>query len=134
MLIQCAKSCYRAQQAAAASAAEVAAVDSFFSLSAKDIDGNVISFESLRGQITLLTNVASYCGFTESHYRGLVDLYGEMANKPVTILAFVRIYEKEKLKKTCDELEMSFFFFYHFQFDLQRGSSFSQACRFVCCF
>eukprot|EP00977_Amphora_coffeiformis_P024969 scaffold17791_cov118-Amphora_coffeaeformis.AAC.2 len=89
MLISCAKSCFQAQKAAAASAAEVAAVDSFFSLSAKDIDGTVVSFESLRGQVTVLTNVASYCGYTDSHYRSLVHLYAETAGKPVTILAFV---------------------------------------------
>ena len=89
MLIQCAKSCFQAQKAAAASAAQVAAVDSFFSLSAKDIDGTVVPFESLRGQVTVLTNVASYCGFTDSHYRSLVQLYAETAGKPVTILAFV---------------------------------------------
>lgn len=89
MLIQCAKSCFEQQKAATQAAQEVAAVDSFFSLSAKDIDGNVIPFETLRGQVTVLTNVASYCGFTESHYRSLVELYAATAGKPVTILAFV---------------------------------------------
>ena len=89
MLIQCAKSCFKEQKAAAKIAQEVAAVDSFFSLSANDIDGNVVPFESLRGQVTVLTNVASYCGFTDSHYRSLVELYSATAGKPVTILAFV---------------------------------------------
>ena len=88
MLIQCATSCHAAQKAAEKTAQEVAAVDSFFALSAKDIDGNDVSFETFRGQVTVLTNVASYCGYTESHYRSLVELYAATAGKLVTILAF----------------------------------------------
>lgn len=88
MLIQCAKSCFAAQQAAARVAEQVAAVDSFFSLSATDIDGQELKFETLRGQVTVLTNVASFCGYTDAHYRSLVELYAATAGKPVTILAF----------------------------------------------
>lgn len=88
MLIQCASSCFKAQQAVERDAAALAAIDSFFDLSANDIDGNELKFETLRGQVTVLTNVASYCGYTDSHYRSLVELYAAVADKPVTILAF----------------------------------------------
>ena len=39
----------------------------FHQLSATDINGNAISFSSLTGKVTLITNVASRCGFTDSH-------------------------------------------------------------------
>lgn len=62
---------------------------SFFDLSAKDIDGNVVQFSSFKGMVTIIVNVASYCGYTESHYSQLVDLWGELRNtEAVTILAF----------------------------------------------
>lgn len=104
-LIQCAKSCHKAQQAAAKMAEEVAAIDSFFSLQAKDIDGNMLNFETLRGQVTVMTNVASYCGFTESHYRGLVELYSETADMPVTILAFPCNQFGKQEPGTADEIK-----------------------------
>lgn len=88
MLIQCAKSCHKAKQSQEETARQVAAISSFFDLKANDIDGNLFEFENLRGQVTVMTNVASYCGYTQNHYRQMVELYAATANKPVTILAF----------------------------------------------
>lgn len=105
MLINCARSCFAAQKAAEKSAAEVAAIDSFFDLKANDIDGNVFNFESLRGQVTVMTNVASYCGYTESHYKGLVELYSATADKPVTILAFPCNQFGKQEPGTSDEIK-----------------------------
>ena len=42
----------------------------FYSLSAKDIDGNTINFEKYRGKKLLIVNVASKCGYT-NQYRDL---------------------------------------------------------------
>jgi glutathione peroxidase-family protein len=88
MKTQCAASCWKVEQAEKESAKEIEAIGSFFDLSAKDLDGNDFQFASLRGQVTVLTNVASQCGYTASHYKSLVELYGATANQPVTILAF----------------------------------------------
>jgi glutathione peroxidase len=88
MLIQCAKSCHGAKKEAAQILEQLAGIDSFFQLSANDITGKPFDFSALAGQVTVLTNVASYCGYTESHYHGLVELYSAVADAPVTILAF----------------------------------------------
>jgi hypothetical protein len=37
-------------------------VDSFFDLTALDIDGNEIDFSEFKGKVTIVVNVASECG------------------------------------------------------------------------
>lgn len=69
--------------------ADVSYVSSVFQLSARDIDGENFYFENLRGKITVVVNVASQCGYTESHYRGLVQLWDSVKQtESVEILAF----------------------------------------------
>jgi glutathione peroxidase-family protein len=63
-------------------------VDSFFDLSAPDLQGNVVNFNDFRGKVTIITNVASRCGYTASHYKGLVELWSQVKDKNVNILAF----------------------------------------------
>jgi len=65
-------------------------INSFFELEAEDIDKNMMKFDQFEGKVTVITNVASYCGYTESHYRGLVELYNRFKASPVgfNILAF----------------------------------------------
>lgn len=38
---------------------KVASMSGFYDLSAKDIDGNVVSFDRFKGKVVLITNVAS---------------------------------------------------------------------------
>lgn len=63
-------------------------ISSFYDLSANDIDGNHVLFEDLRGKIVLIVNVASQCGYTEQHYKELVELYSELEGLAIEILAF----------------------------------------------
>ena len=65
-------------------------IKSFFELEAEDINKKMIKFSQYKGKVTVMTNVASYCGYTESHYNGLVKLYNEFKSSPVgfNILAF----------------------------------------------
>ena len=65
-------------------------INSFFELEAQDIDENILKFDQFKGQVTVITNVASYCGYTESHYRGLNKLYKKFKGSkvPLNILAF----------------------------------------------
>ena len=41
---------------------DIAHISSFFDLSAMDIDRNLVDFEMFRGKVTIVVNVASYCG------------------------------------------------------------------------
>lgn len=59
----------------------------FYNLSAKDIKGNLLKFDQLKGKIVLIVNVASQCGFTKQ-YEGLEELYKKYKSKGFTILAF----------------------------------------------
>ncbi|KAK2142442.1 hypothetical protein LSH36_953g00063 [Paralvinella palmiformis] len=45
----------------------------FYSLSVIDAHGKTVSLEQYRGQVTLIVNVASECGFTDGHYKALVN-------------------------------------------------------------
>jgi glutathione peroxidase-family protein len=88
MMTGCATACDRAQKAAAALDKELQSIESFFDLSARDIDGNPVKFDQFRGQVTILVNVASFCGYTQSHYHGLVELWSHVEGENVQILAF----------------------------------------------
>ena len=51
---------------------------SFWELKAKNIDGDDVTFESLKGKKAfIVVNVASACGLTNSNYKGLVELYNK---------------------------------------------------------
>lgn len=68
---------------------DIEGIDSFFQLTANDIDGNKVNFERFIGHVTIIVNVASFCGYTESHYAGLVQLNREFADTGlVEIIAF----------------------------------------------
>jgi hypothetical protein len=41
---------------------KIGLINSFFELDALDIDKKIVKFDQYRGKVTLITNVASYCG------------------------------------------------------------------------
>ncbi|KAL7558998.1 hypothetical protein ACA910_000062 [Epithemia clementina (nom. ined.)] len=92
MLDNCAKSCGAAAgNSQEALKQEVGRIESFFDLQAPDIMGNMVDFGQYRGQTVIVTNVATYCGRTAAHYRGLVQLWSQLVQErklPVNILAF----------------------------------------------
>lgn len=49
--------------------------EDFYSLTVKDHQGQDVALESYRGKVTLVVNVASLCGYTESTYRALKKLH-----------------------------------------------------------
>lgn len=87
---------------------EVSNINSFFELSAYDIDKNMFNFDNLRNKVTVVTNVASQCGYTESHYQGLVQLYNtvEKTNPgAVEILAFPCNQFGKQEPDTCGQIK-----------------------------
>ena len=104
MLPNCATSCEAVKTAVDAAAAELDAVSSFFALVANDLHGQPIQFTKFQGQVTILTNVASYCGYTESHYHQLVELWSQLRNENINILAFPCNQFGEQEPGTADDI------------------------------
>ena len=50
---------------------DVFATNEFYDLKATDIYGMDVDFQKFKGKVLLIVNVASQCGFTDSHYRDL---------------------------------------------------------------
>lgn len=59
----------------------------FYSLQAEDGEGNPYNFDTLRGKVVIIVNVASLCGFTPQ-YNDLQYLYEKYHEKGLEILAF----------------------------------------------
>jgi glutathione peroxidase len=59
----------------------------FYSFNCRDIEGEEVSFERFKGQVVLVVNVASKCGFTPQ-YAGLEALYQRYKNDGFAVLAF----------------------------------------------
>ena len=60
---------------------------SVYDYSAKTLDGQDVSLADYRGQVLLIVNTASKCGFTPQ-YEGLEALYKAYKDRGFTILAF----------------------------------------------
>jgi glutathione peroxidase len=56
------------------------AVTSFYELKTKSLDGKPADLATYRGTVSLVVNVASYCGYTPQ-YAGLEKLQREMKGK-----------------------------------------------------
>ncbi|MBO9665304.1 MAG: glutathione peroxidase [Bdellovibrio sp.] len=53
----------------------------------KDASGKDVSLEKYKGQVILIVNVASKCGFTPQ-YKGLEELYEKYKDKGLVVLGF----------------------------------------------
>lgn len=62
-------------------------MDTIYSFSARTIDGREVSLADYTGQVLLIVNVASECGFTPQ-YAGLEKLYRDYHDRGFTVLAF----------------------------------------------
>ena len=75
---------------------------SFYSLSARLNNGELLSFDSLRGRKLLLVNTASDCGYT-NQYNDLQKLYEEHHDK-LTVIAFPANDFQEQEKGSDEEI------------------------------
>ena len=64
-----------------------ALIDSIYAFSAPLLDGRLQSLEAFRGQVLLIVNTASRCGFTPQ-YAALEDLYSTRIESGFSVLAF----------------------------------------------
>lgn len=62
-------------------------VSSLFDYKVKTIEGKDITLEAYKGNVILIVNVASKCGYTPQ-YEGLQDLYEKYGKEGLTILGF----------------------------------------------
>uniref|UniRef100_A0A8D0DVM7 Glutathione peroxidase n=1 Tax=Salvator merianae TaxID=96440 RepID=A0A8D0DVM7_SALMN len=62
--------------------------DGFYSFKVVNIRGKLISLEKYRGSVSLVVNVASECGYTDSHYKALQQLQREFGPYHFNVLAF----------------------------------------------
>ncbi len=58
-----------------------------YDFTARDIDGRDVALERFRGQVLLVVNTASQCGFTKQ-YAGLEKLYEELSGRGFSVLGF----------------------------------------------
>jgi glutathione peroxidase len=64
-----------------------AAVSSFYDLKTNTLLGKPADLGTYRGKVTLVVNVASYCGFTPQ-YKGLEKLHRDLSGKGFAVLGF----------------------------------------------
>ena len=60
---------------------------SIYDFTVKDIKGAPVSLDRYRGQVLLIVNTASECGFTPQ-YKGLEALYEKLGPRGLTVLGF----------------------------------------------
>jgi len=61
---------------------------SVYDFSAIAADGTEMSLDEYEGNVILIVNVASHCGFTDVNYRELQELQKTFDGKPFTVIAF----------------------------------------------
>ena len=65
----------------------VSAANSIHEFEMPDIEGNQVNLADYKGQVLLIVNTASRCGFTRQ-YADLVQLQTDFEGKPFTVLGF----------------------------------------------
>ncbi len=75
----------------------------FYDFKARSLQGEEIDFSAYKGQVVLLVNTASQCGFTPQ-YEGLQELHEKYQPEGLTILAFPCNQFGKQEPGTADEI------------------------------
>lgn len=59
-----------------------------YQFQAENIDGKLVTMEKYRGKVVIFTNVASYCGYTDSNYNAFKELDQLYREKGLRVAAF----------------------------------------------
>jgi glutathione peroxidase len=87
----------------AAAAASGGPVKSFYDLKTNTLAGKPVDLAMYRGEVSLVVNVASYCGYTPQ-YSGLEKLHREMKGKGFNVLGFPSNDFGEQEPGTAEEI------------------------------
>ncbi|XP_058732498.1 probable phospholipid hydroperoxide glutathione peroxidase [Vicia villosa] len=77
---------------------------SIYNFTVKDIRKNDVSLSIYSGKVLLVVNVASFCGYTETNYKELNELYAKHKNQGFEILAFPCNQFREQEPGTNEEI------------------------------
>ena len=91
-------------QAPAPSAGSRPTSSSFYDLKTMTLDGKPADLAQYRGTVSLVVNVASYCGFTPQ-YKGLEKLHRDMKDQGVVVLGFPSNDFGQQEPGTAEEIE-----------------------------
>jgi len=80
-----------------------ARVTSFYDLKTQTLLGKPADLADYRGKVTLVVNVASYCGYTPQ-YKGLEQLHRELKDKGFAVLGFPSNDFGEQEPGTAEEI------------------------------
>src|SRR5262249_12846306 len=84
-------------------AAAVSAESSFYDLKTQTLLGKPADLGDFRGRVTLVVNVASYCGYTPQ-YQGLEALHRELKDRGFAVLGFPSNDFGEQEPGTAEEI------------------------------
>src|SRR5215510_10298375 len=88
---------------AVATAAFAAGPASFYDLKTQTLLGKPADLGDYRGKVTLVVNVASYCGYTPQ-YKGLEALHRQLKDKGFAVLGFPSNDFGEQEPGTAEEI------------------------------
>src|SRR5262245_28030070 len=92
-------------------------MDTIYQFKLKTLTGNEINLKQYQGQVLLIVNVASKCGFTPQ-YAGLQQLYAKFYSRGFSVLAFPCNQFKQQEPGTEIEIQQFCHTNYHIEFPI----------------